>query len=249
MIFILSKIFLFIIKPIFWVGILLILAVFTKRTRWKKKFLLSAILILLLFSNGFLIGKVFNFYEAEYPAQNKKYDVAIVLGGFSGLNKRNNEISFGGSSDRLFQAISLYKKGITSKILLSSGSANLINKEVKEADLAIAYLKLIGIPDSAIIVENQSRNTIENAKFSLALINKLKPNANILVVTSSWHIPRTKLIFNKYTKTNLDYYPTDFKGETDYDFGDYIIPNASALATWEILLKEWIGLIVDSVRN
>lgn len=249
MIFILSKILLFLIKPLFWICAFLILAVFKKNRESKKRFLLTTLIVILLFSNSFIVGKTLNAYEAGYPLKNKKYDFAIVLGGFSGLNKRNNEITFSSSGDRLFQAIALYKKGTVGKILLSSGSANLIDKEVKEADLTISYLKLIGIPDSVIIVENQSRNTIENAKFSLALISKLKPNANILVITSAWHIPRTKLIFSRQTKSELDYYPTDFKGQTDFDLGDYIIPSASALATWETILKEWVGLIVDSIRS
>ncbi|WP_412465937.1 YdcF family protein [Pedobacter sp. KLB.chiD] len=209
---------------------------------------MSALLTLFLFGNGFIVGTTINSYEAGYP-KPEKYDIGIVLGGFSGLNKRNNEITFNGASDRLFQALSLYKKGRIKQILISSGSANLIDDQIKEADLAVNYLKIIGIPDSAILIENQSRNTIENARYSLALINKTNPKAKILVITSAWHIPRAKLIFGRLTKQKLEYYPTNFSGSTAFEPGDFIIPNVSALGAWERLFKEWIGLVADHLRT
>jgi uncharacterized SAM-binding protein YcdF (DUF218 family) len=248
MIFILSKILLFLIKPIVWIFVLLIFAIATKNPKKRNRYLILTLIFSFFFANAFIAGKVMNAYEAGYP-KIQHYDVGIVLGGFSVLNKRNNEIAFGWSSDRLFQAIALYKRGEINKILLSSGSANLIDNEVKEADLAVKYLKLIGIPDSAILIENQSRNTIENAKYSLALIEKKKPDAKILVITSAWHIPRAKLIFDRQSKRKIEYYPTNFARSTDFEFGDFIIPSAVALETWELLFKEWIGLVVDRVRS
>ena len=247
MIFILSKILLFLIKPIVWIFVLLIFAIAAKQPKQRKRNLVSALIIFFFFSNGFIVGKIINSYEARYP-RTDKFDVGIVLGGFSGLNKRNNEIAFNWTGDRLFQAIALYKKGQIKQILLSGGSANLIDRKIEEGDLAIQYLKLVGIPDSAILIENQSRNTIENARYSLALIAKNNPEAKILVITSAWHIPRAKLIFDRQAKRKIEYYPTNFIGNADFEFGDFIIPSATALVTWELLFKEWTGLAVDGLR-
>ncbi|ARS41025.1 hypothetical protein CA265_15730 [Sphingobacteriaceae bacterium GW460-11-11-14-LB5] len=248
MIFILSKILSFLIKPIVWVFVLLILAIASKQPKQRKRYLVCALIVFCFFSNSFIVGRILNSYEAGYP-KAEQYDVGIVLGGFSGLNKRNNEIAFNWAGDRLFQAIALYKKGQIKQILLSGGSANLINRQVKEADLAVKYLKLIGLPDSAILIENQSRNTVENARYSLALIRKKNPKAKILVITSAWHIPRAKLIFDKQTQSKIEYYPTNFSGNPDFELSDFIIPNASALGAWEMLFKEWIGLAVDRIRG
>ena len=249
MIFILSKILLFLIKPFFWFCVLLIVAAFVKQEKTRKKLLLAAIAVLLFFSNTFLAGKAVNLYEPKYPTEKKHYDVAIVLGGFSGLNKRNNEIQFNWASDRLFQTISLYRQGRIKQILISSGNASLINNEVKEADLVKKFLQESCIPDSAILIENQSRNTVENAKFSATLIKKTMPNARVLVVTSAWHIPRAKVIFSKVFGNQIDYLPTNYIGQTDYSLEDFIIPNPGAFGTWDLLFKEWIGLLVDRVRK
>ncbi|WP_131535998.1 YdcF family protein [Pedobacter nototheniae] len=248
MLFILSKILFFFLKPIVWISILLLIALFSKNGRKRKPLILTAFILLFVFANSYLVGKVFNAYEAEYPI-DKKFDVGIVLGGFSGINERNNQTQFNFSGDRLFQAIKLYKKGKISKILISGGSGNLINTKVKEADLTINYLREIGIPDADILIENQSRNTVENGKNSYAIIQKYKANASVLVITSAWHIPRSKLIFNTVFGKDLSYYPTNYLGETEYYFNDFLIPSADALVKWELILKEWCGLIVDTFRS
>ncbi len=248
MIFILSKILSFLVKPIVWVFVLLIFAIASKQPKQRKRYLVCVLIVFCFFSNSFIVGRILNSYESGY-SKAEQYDVGIVLGGFSGLNKRNNEIAFNWAGDRLFQAIALYKKGQIKQILLSGGSANLINRQVKEADLAVKYLKLIGLPDSAILIENQSRNTVENARYSLALIRKKNPKAKIMVITSAWHIPRAKLIFDKQTQSKIEYYPTNFSGNPDFELSDFIIPNASALGAWEMLFKEWIGLAVDRIRG
>ncbi|WP_457269521.1 YdcF family protein [Pedobacter sp. UYEF25] len=188
-----------------------------------------------------------NIYEAKYP-KLKTYDVGIVLGGFSGINSRNKSIAFNGSGDRLIQAIKLYKNGIIGKILIASGNANLMDNKIKEADLASAYLKEIGIPDSAIMVDNSSRNTLENAKNSATLISKRGKNLTILVITSAWHIPRSKIIFDKVFEKKLIYYPCNFLGKTSLDLSDFIVPSAEALSIWPMLFKEWFGLAVDTWR-
>ncbi|WP_316809079.1 YdcF family protein [Pedobacter agri] len=246
MMFILSKILIYLLKPYIWIFILLICASIFRKSR--RKFLLVALAFFFIFSNGFIIGKLLNWYEPDYPAP-KIYDVGIVLGGYSGYNERNKKIEFGSSGDRLFQAIDLYKQGRIKKILLSSGSANLLDTTQKEADLTLPFLRQIGIPDSSIIIENLSRNTIENAKNSLSIIEKQKPGSTVLVITSAWHIPRSKIIFDRFSKSELDYYPTDFWGKTEYDFADFVVPSASAMQASEQLIKEWVGYVVDRIRG
>ncbi|MET4083322.1 uncharacterized SAM-binding protein YcdF (DUF218 family) [Pedobacter sp. UYP30] len=241
MMYFLSKILAFLISPILWICVLLLCAVFCNNQKRKKQLVWISLIALFVFSNGFFSGSVLNAYETSYP-KLEKYDVGIVLGGFSDINARNNSIEFNGSGDRLFQAIKLYKRGVIHKILIASGSANLIDHKIREADLASAYLKDIDIPDSAILIENNSRNTIENAKNSARFISNAYKSPKILVITSAWHIRRAELIFDKAFKKKLTYYPTDFAGKTSFDFSDFIIPSAAALNTWPMLFKEWIGL-------
>jgi len=138
--------------------------------------------------------------------------------------------------------------GDIDKILISGGSSNLSDQEGKEATVAAAYLRKIGIPDTAILIENQSRNTVENAKFSRRLVEKVNPSAKVLVITSAWHIPRVRVIFSKYFKGEIYYYPTNYMGKTSYSLSDILLPSVNALISWQLIFKEWIGLFVDRFR-
>jgi uncharacterized SAM-binding protein YcdF (DUF218 family) len=248
MVFILSKVLLFLIKPILWVCALFISAIFCRNRGIRKRLIIAGFVMLFIFSNSFIIGKILNVYEEGYP-ELKHYDYGIVLGGFSGVNENTNEIVFNWSADRLFETISLYGKGNIDHILVSSGNSNLIKKDLKEADLVYKYLRQRGLPDSVILIENQSRNTIENAKNSIKMIDRINPKAKILVITSAWHIPRARISFNKYFKGDITYYPTNYMGKTKYNWSDFIVPSVTALSKWEFLIKEWIGLIADRLRS
>ncbi len=239
MYFVISKLLFFLIKPLVWILALLGYTLFVRNQRRKKKALIAALVLLFFFSNTWVFNQFAKLSEAEYPLL-KQYDVGILLGGFSNVNARN-EIAFTSASDRILQAVALYKKGAIGKILISSGSADLFKNKIKEADLAAQYLRTIGIPDSAIVVENQSRNTNENIKYSYQLISKENLGNHVLIITSAWHIPRTKLIVQKQGVAMPDFYPTHFLSTANLSWDDYIIPSVGTMNNWEILIKEWVG--------
>ena len=244
--FLISKFFIFLIKPLTWVLILLGFSLFLRKKRLKQRMLVSAVFLVLVFSNTWLFNQFAKLSEAPYPVL-KHYDVGILLGGFSSINT-NQQIAFTSAADRILQTILLYRQGVIKKILISSGSANLFEQGVKEADLAADYLRQIGIPDSAIIVESQSRNTKENIQYSFAIIDEKHLGDGLLIVTSAWHLPRAKLIVQQQEKYKPDFYPTHHLSTTDLSWDDYIIPNVETLNNWGVLIKEWVGYFATLVR-
>lgn len=229
-----------------WVLVALLFAVFNKARRYG--FLLLALGILLVFSNGFLVSLMANAYQADYPPM-RKHKVGILLGGFSGDNMRNGNIQFAWSGDRFMQALKLLKTGKIEKLLISGGSANVLDTAIKEADLVKQYCQQIGIADSLVLIENQSRNTIENAKYSYAILAKLGRANDVLVITSAWHIPRATIPFKKYFKDGLSFHPTNYIMAGKLTASDYLLPSAASLNDSEILIKEWVGYLVDSLRS
>lgn len=233
-------------KPFTWVFILLCFSIVSKHSKTRKLTLASAFAILLLFSNTWIFNQLVKRYEAPYPIR-KHYDIGILLGGFSGVNDAK-KIEFTSAGDRILQTIALYKQGVIQKILVSSGSANLFENDIKEANLAAEYLRRIGIPDSAIVVESQSRNTKENIENSYQLIFKENSGGSVLIITSAWHIPRTKLIVQQQGVAMPDFYPTHHLSTADLSWSDYIIPSVEAMNNWGILIKEWVGYLVTKAR-
>ena len=81
----------------------------------------------------------------------------------------------------------------TNKDLIFIPSGGKGNDEIiSEAEAIRNYLKDQGIKDKNIIIENKSKNTYENIKFSNKLIKK--KNAKIIFSTTNYHVLRAGLI-------------------------------------------------------
>ena len=245
MFFILSKILAFLTKPSTWILIVLCLAVFNKRT--GKKFLLFGLFMFFVFTNGFIHYEISRLWEIPpigYEKLEKKYDVAVVLGGISDFDGNYNMLEFNESSDRIIHAIKLYKQGFVKKILLSGGTGTMIGLDIREAPNLKKYLTEIGVNEEDIIVEKNSRNTKENASYSAVILNNKFKNGNFLLVTSAIHMRRSLLCFEKQG-IKITPFSTDFSmSERKLYFDHLFLPEAQILNRWEDLIHEWIGFIV-----
>jgi len=246
MYFILSKILLYLLFPLTWVFILLVLFLTAKNKKRKRRYFVAAILLLYLFSNTFLFNQFAKCWDVSaYTLKNSyTYSCAIVLGGFSGTDKHGNG-HFTFAADRFIQGVKLWKTGKASHILITSGNGNLIPGQFKEATWARTQLKALNIPDSAILIESNSRNTIENARFSDVLLKKSHLPAPYILVTSAFHMRRSLMIFKK-EKIDVIPYSCNFMTKQDkYTFDDYLIPSAEILSQWNIYLKEVAGYAIN----
>lgn len=238
--FFLSKFLLFIIRPLVWIAVLALYALFSKNKRNKQRASISAIVLFLFLSNNFILGTVAGWYEPKQGSL-RHYDIGLLLGGFSSYNNDTKSLKSEFSGDRLTQTVRLYHTGVIDRILMSGGSGSFLEKNPPEATYTDDYLKAIHIPDSAVIIEKESRNTKENFQYAAKILEGLnKSDAKILVITSAWHIPRTKLLAEKQGLKNVDYYPTNSLKD-NYSFEDYLLPQAKAIMGWELLIKEWVG--------
>jgi uncharacterized SAM-binding protein YcdF (DUF218 family) len=244
MFFILSKVLLFLLQPICWIFFLLIFSAITKNIKRKKRLFFIALGLLWFFSNPFFLNQFARLWDI--PPQNTPsgtYSCAIVLGGFSSFDKDGNGY-FNAASDRFIQAVKLKTTGKVSKILISGANGSLLNgKDFKEADYVSAQLKELKFADSTILIENQSRNTIENALFSKRILMEKKVQPPYLLITSAFHMRRALYTFKK-AGVDVVPYPCDyFAGRGSSSVTDFIIPDAAILAEWNTYLKEAVGLI------
>ena len=249
MFFIISKLLSFCITPIIWVIVLLFLALFSKNKSRKKIFLIASFATLLLFSNSFILDRAMYVWEIPATPTEKlgKYDVGIVLGGMTDYNEQLKRVQFLRSSDRLFQAIALYKKGIIKKILISGGSGSILHPDILEAALLKKYLINIGLPDSVILMEDKSKNTYQNAVFSKPILQKSAPNGNYLLITSGFHMRRALACFKKQGIPVSPYSTDLYSGPMKWEFDYLFVPDATALNNWNVFLHEMIGCITYKI--
>lgn len=170
MFFYLSKVLSFIIMPYTQMCLWFILALFIKRISLKRKFLLLGIIYLLFFSNRFIVNEALLLLEVAptpYASVEDTYDVGIVLGGVTNSAKTpRDRVYFSKGADRITHAFQLYELGKIKKILVTGGTGNIINTTYREADNLYEFLILCGVNPEDILLENNARNTYENAKYS-----------------------------------------------------------------------------------
>ena len=245
MFFFLSKILSFLVMPFTWAIVLLLISWKTKNVVRKKKCFIAGVLILLVFSNRFVLNQVMMAWEIAPVGQptEKSYDAIIVLGGFSTYNEEFDRINFTGSADRFNQGLQLVKNGIAPVLVISGGSGSITFSEHKEGSRTQTYLRRIGIPDSMIIIENESKNTYENAVNTAKILKARYPNGKFLLVTSGYHMRRALGCFAK-AGLQCDPYSVDMHGGAARASFDYfLLPDSEVLANWNILFHEWMGCI------
>lgn len=181
----------------------------------------------------------------------KKYEVGIVLGGMFEYNSDLKVLSCRRGTDRIWQAITLYKTGKIKKIFISGGSGFVIDRGLKEATQTREVLLKWKIPKQDIIIESNSKNTYENAVETKKVLNRSYPHIKkCLLITSAQHMRRAKAIFKKQN-LNCDTFSTDlYTGPTrNYFWDQYFVPNVQTISDWNSLIKEWIGFVVYDVMG
>lgn len=247
MFFYLSKILAFVITPLVWVLALLFVSLFSKNTTRKKKSLKASLIILLILSNPFLYDEFMRTWEVPAIEQNsltKNYDAVIVLGGMIKYDDQLKRIQFDRGSDRLLQAIELYKKGYAKKILFCGGSGSILHPEAKEANYARSYMLTLGIPEEDIIIETNSRNTHENALEAKKIIDKEFPNGKFIAITSAFHMRRAMGCLNNEGIAATPYSTDRMSGPRKYEFDHLFIPNIEAITGWNKVIHEITGYLV-----
>lgn len=251
MFFILSKLFAFLFSPFLWFFISFFIFLFLKNDKWKLIFKRISIFILFFFTLGFPINFLVSRWEVAGTEMESvgNYDIGVVLSGMVVYNKDLKVLSARRGIDRIWQAITLYKKGKINKILISGDTGYVIRKGLHEADQLKEVLVEWGIPFEDIIIENKSKNTYENALFTGSLMKKNKFKKKFLLITSALHMPRASACFKKQN-LKFDVFATDHYNLKNTEFTlDQLLPSINCFVMWEVYLKEIVGYTVYSFRG
>ena len=245
MFFILSKVLFFLLVPFWWIVILWVWRLFSKSAQTKKRLGILIIIIAIVFTNPLLYRTLVMQWQADPVtiAKGKTYEAGIVLGGLSGYDK-NERGYFGSNADRFIQTANLYHEGIIKKIIISSGSGKLDQKDPAESFFLRTQFLANGVPDSAILIESRSKNTYENAIFSKEITDSLHLTPPFVLITSAFHMKRSVSVFKK-AGFDCIAYPCDYKVvPLRFAVEDALLPNISLLNEWSMLIKEVVGLYV-----
>ena len=145
----------------------------------NNKIFYSIILLILLFFLYFIKYFIEVHSSAKNNYQNKSYDAAVVLTG---------------DKYRINKGLELIKEDIVNKLLISG-----VNKDINKNQIEKQYINFKELFNCCIEIENKSRNTFENARESY-LWMKNNNFKSLIIISSSYHLPRTKLEFSRFIK-------------------------------------------------
>ena len=242
MFFIVSKLLSFLIKPTFWILSLMIAGIVNKNRR--KLFLIFSMLTFLFFSNDFIFNIIVKTWEIPQNSIEKfdnEYEAGILLGGFSDYDYKKNKHNFKKEADRLIYTVQLYNQGIIRKIFISGGNGNLFNNNYKESETIKDFLIQNKIDSNDIIIENQSRNTKENAINSAKILDKKN---EYILITSAVHMKRSILCFKNVGLKIIPFSVDNSMSFSSNKIEYILLPRSRVLENWEELIHEIIGYYV-----
>ncbi len=112
---------------------------------------------------------------------------AIVVLGAAQWNGRPSPVL----QARLDRAIDLYRQGYAPLLVLTGGS--IAGDPFSEASVSRDYARVRGIPEEAILVEEESRSTVENLQGAWQLLSPHRAYS-ILLVSDPFHMARALVI-------------------------------------------------------
>jgi uncharacterized SAM-binding protein YcdF (DUF218 family) len=177
------------------VGILIVIGLTLATPRVGSDDLdLSATIIMLLFAYVSFQCVSFVLYAFLYGrlSVSRHADFVVVLG--AGLLDGGRIPPL--LASRLDRGYAVYRalagRGSDPALIVSGGKGS--DERVSEADAMAGYLVARGFPADRIVSEDQSANTEQNLAYSKAIMDRLRPGATCVIVTSNYHVFRTAMI-------------------------------------------------------
>ncbi len=249
MFFYLSQFLSFLVMPLTIVMILILLGAIYIRRKWGKKLLWTGIGLLLFFTNPFLSNLALLAWEPDFKSfdEIEKHEIGIVLTGVTNLSKTAYDRTFfNKGADRITHALQLYRMGKIKKILITGGQGlNPVNPQ-SEAELLKRFLLMAGMPKTDILIEDQAKNTAQNAEFTRVFLEQkgISIDQKFILITSAFHMTRAKGCFDKVGLKTVTFPVDYYSHEVKYDVPALIFPDADSISYWHKLVKEWIGITV-----
>ncbi len=217
----------------------------------KKNILpsLLALLLLTLLSLPIVSNQLINLLEKNYsvisPNELDTADTVVVLSGMLQTIKQDSMIhyEFSEAVDRIFAGINLLKMGKAQKIILTRGKLPW-SKGDSEGDYLAEFVQSQGIDPNRILLTEIVQNTNDEAK---AISRMLPKNSEVILVTSAFHMPRAKKVFQNQNLKIIPY-AVDFRSSAKYiDILDFL-PQANAFKNSSFYFREIIGSVYYSLR-
>ena len=187
-------------------------------------------------------------YESLSVEEVPRADAIVVLGGAFRSDEAWPYPSAGDAIDRYWQGARLYHAGRAPKIILSGGRHPDRPDRLSEAEAGAQFLRDLGVPADALILDNLARNTHDHIRYLKPMLAE-EGLERLLLVTSATHMPRAEAVFRH---AGLEVIPvaTDFRAPSNpVPTLRRFLPSANSLRNTTQIIHEWVGHAFYRVRG
>ena len=249
-----SKTLNYLLTPAGWLFAALLLAFFTKKPVRRRQLTGVALGLFWLFGNPALTNELALLWEyktAPVPADSTAIVAVVLTGGMVNLTKDlpADRFLLGREADRIGQVLHLYKIGAVQKILISGGSGEsglpFERKSSRdEGQITARFLIVTGVRPGDVVLENKSRNTHENARFSARMLHDRFGTNRCVLITSATHMRRAAACFRR-ENVRITPFPGGFlSSRRSTEPGNYLLPHEQTFADSFYLIREMVGYVV-----
>ena len=220
----------------------LVLLTFVLRRRWPAGAGLAVLLVCALPLTG---DRLWAELESDYPYRSiesvKEADAVVVLSGtLGGIETEDGVVSQWGDADRFMAGVDLLTAGKAPLIIFTRGQWPWSNLP-PEGEILASRARMMGVQERQILLTGVVTNTAEEAAEVRGLMD-LAGLDTIILVTSSFHMPRAKLLFDRAGIKSLPY-PTDFRSGGGHGDWMSLVPSAGGFKETSDAVRESIGRI------
>ena len=184
--------------------------------------------------------------KLEYPYKPisinsiNEADAVVVLSGMLHQvgDKNYNTYEFS-DPDRFFGGLDLIRENKSDKIIFTAGQLPWTDNWEPEGFILKNKAISFGVPQAKILVTENVKNTYEE---SIAITKLISNNSSIILVTSAFHMHRSKYLFEKQG-FNIIPYPVDFKTSNAKTSIMNFLPSVSSLNNVSLFIRENIGRV------
>ena len=182
--------------------------------------------------------------KLEYPYKPisinsiNEADAVVVLSGMLHQVGDNKYYKYEFSDpDRFFGGLDLIKDNKCNKIIFTAGQLPWTDNWEPEGIILKNKAISFGVPQAKILVTENVKNTYEE---SIAVTKLISNNSSLILVTSAFHMHRSKYLFEKQGFDIIPY-PVDFKTSNAKTSIMNFLPSVSSLNKVSLFIRENIG--------
>lgn len=195
-----------------------------------------------------LIGPLVGQFPPQRIEELPRADAIVVLGGaVLPVTDARPFTHIHTTADRAWHAARLFHAGKAPVVVASGGLVWPVPHVASAATSIRELLEALGVPKAAIVLEEESRNTRQNAVHTARLATE-RGFQTVLLVTSPWHMPRAVAAFRAAGLPTIPA-PSDFAhGPLRGNLWAYV-PSTTALSTNTKAMRELLAQLVYRWRG